>query len=803
MKKNLIFSTCIIAILIILSGCDTGGSDNDGLVNGKNVNLVSLTLTDCAISFKPEIAAYSAEVAANIASTTITASAADNTAIIYINGMATSSLTVDLDYGKNNIGILVVSADSTAERLYGIAINRLDTISHNADLSGLDLSADGFQPVLSPAFEANTTLYTAEAPNNITSINITPLATGANSTIKINGNSAQSGSAFNIGLNAGMNPVSIVVTSEDGTTVKTYHLVIDRTALSSNANLASLTISAGSGISPVFNKNTITYTVEVPYKTASITVTATAAGINASIDINGEAVISGSASSPVYLSPGSNLILIFITAEDGTTKLYTLTVNRIAASTNANLSGLSISAGDILTPAFDPDVINYTAVVPHSTSSVTVTPTAAGLNATIKVNGIAVTSGTASGAIDLADGRNAISVAVTAESGDTKTYTVIVHRYDEAQGILDETFGTGGLATTIIDSIFDMVFQSDGKVIVAGDGLARYNTDGTVDATFGTDGKVSTDIGIIESIALQNDGKILACGSASNHYILARYNADGILDNSFGTNGKVITIIDIQFASGGSITLKWLYDSGIKILIQTDGKIIATGFSADFGTRTTTLARYNPDGSIDTSFGTNGIVKNHITDVDYVFSAAIQSDGKIVVGVIDGSYNSYILTRFQINGAIDSSFGSNGIVNTTIGSGQYCGIYSIAIQADNKIISAGVSYNGSDSLHTLARYDIYGNLDSSFGTNGITTTKIGSGSGNYPYNAFNSIGIQCNGKIVALGRGLARYDSNGMLDTTFGTNGIVTISSEAGYAVIIQPDGKIVAAGGNQLARYR
>jgi uncharacterized delta-60 repeat protein len=155
--------------------------------------------------------------------------------------------------------------------------------------------------------------------------------------------------------------------------------------------------------------------------------------------------------------------------------------------------------------------------------------------------------------------------------------------------------------------------------------LVRYNTNGTLDTSFDSDGKVTTDIGsgdIAQSVAIQTDGKIVAAGYSNNgsnvDFTLVRYNTDGTLDTTFDSDGKVTTAI-------GSGT-----DQARSVAIQSDGKIVAAGFTGEMGGEDVALVRYNTDGSLDTNFGTGGKVTTVVGTNDYAYSVAIQSDGKIV-----------------------------------------------------------------------------------------------------------------------------------------------------------------------------
>jgi uncharacterized delta-60 repeat protein len=378
-------------------------------------------------------------------------------------------------------------------------------------------------------------------------------------------------------------------------------------------------------------------------------------------------------------------------------------------------------------------------------------------------------------------------------------------------GDLDPTFGTGGKVTTDFAGNRDegraMAIQPDGKIVVAGFtdtatgrefALARYNTNGSLDTSFGSGGKVTTDFGSNQApglaVALQSDGKIVVAGltqTNDSNFALARYDTNGTLDTSFGSGGKVTTDF-----SGSE-------DQAFAVAIQSDGKIIAAGHSfssstsADFA-----LARYNTDGALDTSFGAGGKVTTDFSgSADNAHAVAIQLDGKIVVaGRVRNQTTSddFGLARYNTNGSLDTSFGTGGKVTT-----DFTGVagpdeaQALAIQLDGKIVAVGFASAASGNF-ALARYNADGTLDTSFGTGGRATTDFGCD------DRALGVAIQVDGKIVTAGVtcgdfALARYNTNGTLDSSFGTAGIVTTDFSGGddgaFAVAIQPDGKIVAAG--------
>ena len=387
---------------------------------------------------------------------------------------------------------------------------------------------------------------------------------------------------------------------------------------------------------------------------------------------------------------------------------------------------------------------------------------------------------------------------------------------DPSPGSLDTDFGSNGIVTTAIGTSHDeakaVAIQSDGKIVVAGSSdngsnedfaLVRYKKDGSLDTTFGTGGKVTTAIGSgddsAEAVAIQTDGKIVAAGyyynsSPNKDFALVRYTTDGSLDTTFGSGGIVTTTI----GSGD--------DSAEAIAIQSDGKIIATG-SSDNGTNEDfALVRYTTTGSLDSTFGTGGKVTTDFGDIDSAYGVAIQTDGKIVAAGYSGPIFSYdfALVRYTTTGSLDTGFDTDGKVTTAIGSGIDWA-YGIAIQTDGKIVAAGYAFVGGNPDFALVRYNTSGSLDTSLDTDGMATTAIGSG-----YDVSYALAIQTNGKIVAAGCSyngsnddfaLVRYTTDGSLDTGFDTDGKVTTAVGSGsdpaeaLAMAIQSDGKIVLAG--------
>lgn len=267
--------------------------------------------------------------------------------------------------------------------------------------------------------------------------------------------------------------------------------------------------------------------------------------------------------------------------------------------------------------------------------------------------------------------------------------------------------------------------------------------------------------------------------------------APGALDPTFGSGGKVTTPISSYD------------DAGQSAAVQSDGKIVVAGYSANGSSDDFALARYTVTGALDTNFGSGGKVTTAIGVSSAGNVVVVQSDGKIIVAgsSYNGSDRDFALARYTASGTLDSGFGSGGKVATPIGSGHDYG-YSAAVQSDGKILVAGYSWNGNNNEFALVRYTATGALDGSFGSGGKVTTMIGSSSKGY------SVAVQSDGKIVVAGSSingsnsdfaLVRYTATGALDVSFGSGGKVTTpigsADDQGRSVVLQSDGKIVIAG--------
>ena len=278
-------------------------------------------------------------------------------------------------------------------------------------------------------------------------------------------------------------------------------------------------------------------------------------------------------------------------------------------------------------------------------------------------------------------------------------------------------------------------------------------------------------------------------------FAVVRYNPDGSLDTTFDGDGKVTTAV---LSSG---------DSASSVAIQTDGKIVVGGRSNSGSKVDFALVRYNPDGSLDTTFDGDGKVTTTIlsssTNEDGK-SVAIQPDGKIVLGGFshNGSNYDFAVVRYNADGSLDTSFSGDGKLTTAVLSADDYAL-SVAILPDGKIVAAGGTHNSSNDDFALVRYNADGSLDTTFDGDGKVTTAVRS----FDDIAY-SLAIQPDEKIVVGGESsnganydfaVVRYNTDGSLDTTFDGDGKVTTAvlsgNDSGYSIALQPDGKIVAAG--------
>jgi uncharacterized delta-60 repeat protein len=338
----------------------------------------------------------------------------------------------------------------------------------------------------------------------------------------------------------------------------------------------------------------------------------------------------------------------------------------------------------------------------------------------------------------------------------TDSSYLIIRRFN-TDGSTDTSFGIGGYVTKSYGAStggLQVKLQPDGKIILIvgasfGYAIARYLPDGTNDSSFATNGITPFNQELLNDLTLQKDGKIIAVGRIDDNFLVRRFQQNGTPDSSFGDNGIVITNFkDLHYDD------RLQRVTAYAVVVQPDGKIVVSGegyflFAEDDPFRKTAIARYNEDGSVDSS-----LIGFYSGSIGY---AAIQPDDKIVIGGswMDNAsgYFSVFCDRLNPDGTRDSSFE----VTYTYYYGDYLFDMDnfgscLGIQSDGKILIGGYSIDGT-------------------------------------------------------GFGLVRYKTNGTPDSSFDTDGIVVTSFEQDYIIspgslIIQPDSKIILAGSNFMTRY-
>jgi uncharacterized delta-60 repeat protein len=347
-----------------------------------------------------------------------------------------------------------------------------------------------------------------------------------------------------------------------------------------------------------------------------------------------------------------------------------------------------------------------------------------------------------------------------------------------------------------------MSLQYDGKIVISGFcnasfTLLKYTPEGRLDPSFGTGGIVKTIHKTVEdrssATLVLGDGKILMAGSLYDnnaiYFAMVRYQPDGQWDTTFGKKGLIIRSI----GEGD--------DVATSVALQPDGKIIVAGSSNNGNNEDFALVRFNHNGTMDDSFGKNGMVISNVSSGDdRIAAVTLQPDGKIVAA---GSSNTdFGVARYLPNGEPDKTFGVNGIVVKSLQNGEDLAM-GVAVQPDGKIVVAGSSFNGDSFDFAIARFTPEGRLDKTFGKAGILLTSVRDGD-----DKVYALALQPDGKIIVAGSSdngsaddiaLMRISNNGNPDEAFGKKGIIITSVQKGdehaYCISLQKDQKIVVAG--------
>jgi uncharacterized delta-60 repeat protein len=315
----------------------------------------------------------------------------------------------------------------------------------------------------------------------------------------------------------------------------------------------------------------------------------------------------------------------------------------------------------------------------------------------------------------LGDGTVVVAGFATPFRPERTEWDFALARY-RSDGSLDPAFGVGGKVTTDFAGDFDraeaLVVEPDGKLVVAGSttvngegrmALARYLANGGLDPTFGNGGRVVSDVPASAiALVLQADGRLAALGTGfgteSLDFVVARFLADGAIDASFGMGGQAT----VDFAESRDIATD--------LVLQPDGRLVAAGFIENddpLDGADVALARLDPDGRLDKSFGRHGRVIADLTDgTEAAFALALQDDGRLIIGgtAFIGGASDFVLARYKRNGRLDQQFGSRGIVTTDF-AGSFDEISALAIE-DSRLVAAGVAATPdfADLDIALARY---------------------------------------------------------------------------------------------------
>ena len=374
-----------------------------------------------------------------------------------------------------------------------------------------------------------------------------------------------------------------------------------------------------------------------------------------------------------------------------------------------------------------------------------------------------------------------------------------VVRYNK-DGTPDVTFGANGIATqTGTDVAYGAALLPDGRVLVGGGsnfGLCQLNPDGSLDQTFGggtgksVSGFGTTYVGY--DLALLPSGKILMAGKNGNDFVVARFNADGSVDKSFGTSGKTTT----DFAGS--------YDKGYALAVTPDGaSFFVGGQSRDSsGNYNGSIAKYSAStGKLDTSFGSGGKVTTDFGNADdAVWAVAVLPSGQLLAAGRGGTSSTgydFAVARYNANGSLDTSFGGNGtgyrLTDFGHGGDQ---AYGMSVLSTGKVLLVGRAESSSDALDfALARYNADGTLDATFGTGGKVTTDF-AGSSDYG----ETVAVQPDGDVIVAGAS-STVGSNGATDVALAR---YTMTGDGGSATgtpvvaVLGPpeiDGRVTANG--------
>lgn len=349
-----------------------------------------------------------------------------------------------------------------------------------------------------------------------------------------------------------------------------------------------------------------------------------------------------------------------------------------------------------------------------------------------------------------------------------------------APGALDPGFGAAGFVKTNIlgtDRVSEMTAQPDGKIVVVGSSgvndfvIVRYLANGALDTTFDGDGIVFVDFGFANEfptdVQVQSDGRIVVAGTTSSPATptgVVRLLPNGALDTSFDTDGKLLINSFVAAA----------------VELQSDGKIVIGGTASnDFG-----IVRLNPNGSFDTTFDTDGRVTTNIEADDRFKDIKIQTDGKIVAGGQASGFSKSAVVRYLSNGALDTTFSGDGIALNDFSPSNSETAENLVIDPISGVITTVGTAFSTPTKMLIVSYLTTGQLNAGFGGAVVEISA--------PMDSGWDVVQQSDRKFVFSGGNfgsasaddvqLVRFNLNGTIDTTFGTNGFVNLKNDGGFS---------------------
>lgn len=567
----------------------------------------------------------------------------------------------------------------------------------SADLSAINLNCGE----LSPSFSPNVTDYTVNV-SDIVSLLIQPVATDSDALITINGDKYQTGSYYCAELPLGSSTIDIAVSTQ-GNFTKYYTLTVFNTNSSTAAGLSGLAVDCGE-LNPLFDTNTLAYTVNIENSISSATVTATAIDASQTISVNGKTVDSGVGFN-LPLSIGDNSAVVTVYNSDGSSKTYVITITRSSSDSSVGLSGLSVSSGT-LSPVFSTNTLTYIVSVQNSVSSATITPTALSCAQTITVNGEKMNSGE-DFILPLSAGENSVVITVSSSGSSSKTYVLTVTRESTSACLSSLVMSAGSLSPSFSSTIYFYYASVENDVTRLYFSATASNPAATVKVNGSSSGYASLNVGyntITVTVTAYSTIKTytitvfrkfetnitITSPNSSGAYCAAVPDYATLLSDSdaltFSLGGDTIvvpisTIKTYKSASGLAISRSEISQSSIKkASLAADSKRIIAG-GADIrlsGGSASDCCYINAAATIKLKSGVKAILKGGVPEIYYFNSDSntlvkIDADFDMSAGTVtfkaalSGEYVFAVsLTDYNVNYTVvtDSSYSNSGSLRT-------------------------------------------------------------------------------------------------------------------------------------------